>query len=236
LSTSRGSDASAQSAPRRKADAGHYLQQFCSALRRGSERLLASAFAFPLLLGLFALDYFLPSAEGVFLLAGMLAISGLCAEEYVTFLRGKELRAPAGLGFYGALIAPLIGFCWRPASQPETSLGMLTIITLALVFCTLMVALALIAEVSEKMLTGLAVFVLASGVSLLIGLVFAHLLFLRETGAGGWLAPAAALVVGWAASFGGRLLGTQHSDLPLISKFAGLGTAAIALFWAMRVI
>jgi hypothetical protein len=197
---------------------------------------LASPFGFPILLGLFFLDLLLPFLKGIFLLIGVLAVAGLCAEEYVAFLRSRDLEASAALGFYSASIPPLVTFCWRPAALPEPgiSLGLLTVITLALVLCALMVALSLIAEVSEKMITGLAGFLLASLGALFIGLVFAHLLLLRQVGLGPWHSLAA-IILGWIFLLVYRMKSASPSSaLPLILKFHGLGVAAAALFWALR--
>ena len=232
MTTSNGNDASAQSAHPQGADSSHTNQQIANLLQKG-ERLLTSAFAFPLLFAFFLLDL-IPALQQMFLLLGVLLVAGLCAEEYTAFLRAKGCKAPAGLGFYSGLIPPLVAFCWRPPFQPAVSLGLLSIFTLALVFCSLMVALSLIAEVSERLATGLAVFLLASGVSLLIGFVLSHLLLLRQMGVG-YLPPLAALALGWVWALVNRPAKDGSRMLPLVLRFAGLGATATFLFWLIHI-
>ncbi len=237
MTTNRDIGASAPSADGRGGQpagaAASPLSALFTSLGKCAERLLASQAAFPLLLALFLLDRFLPSQQ-VLLLLGLLAISGLCAEEYVSFLRAKGLRAPLSLGFNASVLPPLVAFCWRLPAQPGISLGLLTIITLALVFCTLMVTLALIGEVSEKMAQGLGVFVLACGGSLLIGLAFAHLLLLRQVAPAHLTPPLVVLALGWLGFLlaGFRLLSLP--SLPLLSRYTALGLASIVAFWSLR--
>ena len=96
-----------------------------------------------------------------------------------------------------------------------------------------MVALSLIAEVTEKMAPGLAVFCLACAGALLIGAAFGHLLLLRQLGLG--LKPVlAALAAGWAGNITSRLWKCPLSSLTLLSRFSALAAAAVAIFWGLR--
>ena len=250
MTTSNVNDASGQSA-RKSAEPTKHHNTITSYLRKRFEQIVFSRMAFPSLIGLFILDFFLPSAQGIFLLLGVIAVAGFCAEEYTAFWRAKGLRIPTSLGGYSALLPVLVAFCARPSSAPAISPLYLTIVTLVLVFCVLMVALSLIAEISEKMLKGLEVFCLACGGSLLIGFALTHLLlmrqwgmlplsdFLKMTGESGYLlqlstasiAPLAVLPAGWLFSLLGRIknLPTQlHQPM----RFLGLALISVILFWA----
>ncbi|NIM04616.1 MAG: hypothetical protein GTO55_01685 [Armatimonadetes bacterium] len=234
MTTSKESDASAQSTLHQGVETARAYSHISSVIRKKGERLLLSPFAFPLLFGLFALDHFLPFSEGIFLLIGVLVVGGLCAEEYAAFLRTKGLPVPSALGFYAALMPLLIAFCWRSPSQPAVSLGLLTVITLCLVFCTLMLALSLITEVCERLITGLTVFCLACVGGMIIGLALAHLLLLTQIGLGP-RPPLAAMIVGWALLLLHRTKKVPAFPvMPLTSKFQGLAVAAVAFYWGLR--
>lgn len=241
MTTNSGNDALAQSTPQGIEPANRY-QMLINSARIQAERVLLSHFAFPILVGLFLLDLFIPAAQGVALLLGVLLIAGLCGEEYLTYLSRKEFRAPASLGFYAGLVPPLVAFCWRlphqttmllPPAQAPISLGLLTAATLVLVFCTLMLALSLIAEVSEKLVSGLAAFLLSCAGALVVGSALAHLLLLRQ------LTPdpkpvLVVLVIGWLGSFISRSKLPLVGQLPIISRFAALALAAVVAFWLLQ--
>jgi hypothetical protein len=214
-------------------------------LLAGLRKLFASPAAFPVLAVLLFLDHFLPPAwQGVLLLCGLLGVTGVCGEEYADWLRQKGLHIPMFLGLNAALIPVLIMSCWRPPySSPkfaglalpagvhnDIGLALLTIITLGTVLCTLMVALALVAEVTEKLLAGLGVFLLACGGALVIGFALGHLLLLQQLLYGDPLYPLIALAVGWLTAFFARIW-LAKSSRPLLARFAGLGLASLVFFW-----
>jgi hypothetical protein len=241
LTTSKGSDVSAPSA---KPAPKLTLPYLLTGALAGLKRLFASPAAFPALAVLLFLDTFLPIPwQGILLLCGVLGLAGACGEEYIEWLRQKGLRIPIFLGLNAALIPVLIAACWRPPySSPklnvalpvgivnDISLTLLTIITLGTVLCTLMVALALVAEVTEKLLSGLGVFLLACGGALIIGFGLGHLLLLQQLIYGNPLYPLIALVAGWLIALFARL-GLSKSPLPLITRFAGLALVSLVLFW-----
>lgn len=251
MTTSNANDASAPSA-RKSAEPAKRHNNITLYLRKRIEQLIFSRMAFPSLIGLFILDFLLPSAQGIFLLLGVIAVAGFCAEEYTAFLRAKGLRIPTSLGGYSAILPVLVAFCARPSSAPAISPLYLTIVTLVLVFSVLMVALSLIAEISEKMLRGLEVFCLACGGSLVIGFALTHLLlmrqwgmlplsgFLKMTGVSGYMlqwstasiAPLAVLAAGWLLSLLGRIKSLPaHLQQPM--RFLGLALISVILFWAL---
>jgi hypothetical protein len=239
LTTSKDSDALALSS---KNPAPVSLIGLLSATLKILEKVFASPAAFPLLGALLLLDLMLPAPlRGILFLIGILGVAGVCGEEYTAWLRRRGLHVPVFLGLNGSLIPVLVAACWRPTAafhkllalhvsaggSNEISLGLLTVITLGVVLCTLMVALALVAEVSEKLLSGLGVFSLACGGALLIGLVFAHLPLLEQDRPDLGLI---ALLVGWVGGFI-ACIKFSKSPLFLLARFAALGLTAMILFW-----
>jgi len=211
----------------------------------GLKKLFTSPAAFPVLVALLFVDRLLPTPwQGIFFLIGVLTLAGVCGEEYSDWLRQKNLHIPIFLGLNAALIPVFVASCWRPPyGSPEIpgialpvgvvndiGLTLLTLVTLGTVLCTLMVALALVAEVTEKLLSGLGVFLLACGGALGIGFVLSHLLLLQQLLYGDPLYPLIALAAGWLAAFFVRIW-LSKSSLPLITRFAGLGLVSLVLFW-----
>lgn len=252
MTTSKDGEGLAPSAIPAPADPRNAQAAFFATVYKWSEWFIASQLAFPVLLLLFALDWlYRPpqnwqdvgtvGSQGIFLLIGLLAVAGLCAEEYVGYLRTRGLKAPLSLGFYAALIPVLIATCWRPQSVPQVSLGLLTAVTIGLAFCILMVALSLIAEVSEKMARGLAVFCLACGGALIIGGALTHLLLLRQVllgipsaGQSALTTPLAVLLGGWVWAVATDFLRPKNAPLRLVIRYAGLTLAGIIVFWVVQ--
>jgi hypothetical protein len=230
------------------------------------ERFMASHLAFPALLVLWGIDFAL-NTQGILFLIGILGVAGFCAEEYIALLRRRGLKAPLALGFYAALIPVLLVFFYRPMTwvklfagdatlpyQPNIlplTLGPMTAATLGLILCVLMVALALISEVTERFTQGLGVFCLACAGSLVIGAIFAHAILARQGTLGlalpwAWLPREAAqipqairiwptvglLVAGWLWAIVTGFIAPRDSKMRLSYRFTGLGIMAVALFWA----
>jgi len=135
----------------------------------------------PLLVVLVGLDT-VRALQGVPLLVVALGLGLLLTERARAWLRGSDRRNVAMLPFMVAALVILLAFCrGRNLSQL-----VLFLITLALVFDVLMVALAAIGEASKRGAKGILEFIALSGAGLALGLVLSLVFLLEEvSGLGG---------------------------------------------------
>ena len=141
--------------------------------RRGWAKL---AIAVPLLVLLVALDG-IAALEGVPLLLMALGLVLLIADYLRTWLRGRERPQLAMVPFMAAALILLLVFCrGRNPSQ-----GVLLLITLAVVFDILLLALAVIAEAGRRGLRGLLEFAGVTALGLALGLAVSVIVLLHPT-------------------------------------------------------
>lgn len=141
--------------------------------RRGWAKV---AIAVPLLVLLVALDG-IAALEGVPLLLMALGLVLLIADYLRTWLRGRERPQLAMVPFMAAALILLLVFCrGRNPSQ-----GVLLLITLAVVFDILLLALAVIAEAGRRGLRGLLEFAGVTALGLALGLAVSVIVLLHPT-------------------------------------------------------
>lgn len=141
--------------------------------RRGWAKL---AIAVLLLVLLVALDG-IAALEGVPLLLMALGLALLIADYVRTWLRGRERPQLAMVPFMAAALILLLVFCrGRNPSQ-----GVLLLITLAVVFDILLIALAVIAEAGRRGLRGLLEFAGVTALGLALGLAVSIIVLLHPT-------------------------------------------------------
>lgn len=134
------------------------------------------AIAVPLLVLLVALDG-IAALEGVPLLLMALGLVLLIADYLRTWLRGRERPQLAMVPFMAAALILLLVFCrGRNPSQ-----GVLLLITLAVVFDILLLALAVIAEAGRRGLRGLLEFAGVTALGLALGLAVSVIVLLHPT-------------------------------------------------------
>ena len=130
------------------------------------------AIALPLLVLLIALDG-IAALEGMPLLLMALGVALFVADYLRTWLRGRERPQLAMVPFMAAAL--LLAFCrGRNPSQ-----GVLLLITLAVVFDILLIALAVIAEAGKHGLRGMLEFAGVTALGLALGLAVSIILLLH---------------------------------------------------------
>jgi len=132
------------------------------------------AIALPLLVLLIALDG-IAALEGMPLLLMALGVALFVADYLRTWLRGRERPQLAMVPFMAAALLLLLAFCrGRNPSQ-----GVLLLITLAVVFDILLIALAVIAEAGKHGLRGMLEFAGVTALGLALGLAVSIILLLH---------------------------------------------------------
>jgi len=125
---------------------------------------------------LLALDT-LAALEGLPLLVILLGLALLVMDRLRRWLLGHERAGLALLPFMAAALVLLLGF----TRGRDLSQGVLLVVTLAVVFDVLLIALALIGEASKRGVKGALEFVGLTGLGLVLGLVLS-LVFIVEVG------------------------------------------------------
>ena len=125
---------------------------------------------------LLALDT-LAALEGLPLLVILLGLALLVMDRLRRWLLGHERAGLALLPFMAAALVLLLGF----TRGRDLSPGVLLVVTLAVVFDVLLIALALIGEASKRGVKGALEFVGLTGLGLVLGLVLS-LVFIVEVG------------------------------------------------------
>ena len=125
---------------------------------------------------LLALDT-LAALEGLPLLVILLGLALLVMDRLRRWLLGHERAGLALLPFMAAALVLLLGF----TRGRDLSQGVLLVVTLAVVFDVLLIALALIGEASKRGVKGALEFVGLTGLGLVLGLVLS-LVFMVEVG------------------------------------------------------
>jgi len=137
--------------------------------------LIKLAIVIPLLILLLALDS-IAALQGLPLLLIALGLALLLTDRLRLWLQAHKRATLAMLPFMTAALVLLFAFCrGRNLSQ-----GILLLVTIAIVFDILLVALAAIAEASKRRTRGFLEFLGLAGLGLLLGLVLS-LVFLIET-------------------------------------------------------
>ena len=138
------------------------------------------AISLPLLVALLLLDQ-VPALQGLRLLALTLGLALLAAEAARVRLKAKGRSNVAMLPFMAASLVLLLAFCkGRSVTQ-----GVLLLVTLAVVFDILMVALAAIGEVAKRGAKGLAEFAALTVAGLVLGLALSLILLVGPGRPGG---------------------------------------------------
>jgi len=114
------------------------------------------------------------SLEGLPLLLILLGLAGLATERARSWLKAHERTSLATLPFMTAALALLFAF----TKGRDVSQGVLLVVTLAVVFDILLVALALIAEGGKRGVRGVAEFFGIAALGLVLGLTLSLLLAL----------------------------------------------------------
>jgi hypothetical protein len=128
------------------------------------------------LVALLALDVFV-SLEGLPVLAMLLGFAFLLTDRLRVWLKERGRASVALLPFLGAALVLLLAF----TRGRDLSQGTLLLVTLALVFDILLVALALIGEASKRGLKGAGEFLGLASLGLFLGFALS-LVFLVEMG------------------------------------------------------
>lgn len=137
---------------------------------------LKLAISVPVLAALLILDT-VAALQGLPTLLAALGIALLVVERLRVWLKAHGRAALATLPFMAAALVLLLAFCrGRNLSQ-----GVLLLVTIAVVFDILLIALAVIGETTKRRLRGLAEFAGLTGLGLALGLALS-LLFLLEAG------------------------------------------------------
>ena len=186
------------------------------------KRILTAVVGIPLILGLIALDDLPalglgPDLLGLPLLVLVAGLTALACEEYSRLLKQGGLKPYPSLAMMmGLLPLPLIQVV--RGTPPN---WLLLLLTLGLVFDILMIALALISDVSKWSWKAIRSFFITAGGGLFIGGCFSFLLLLRIDwlGMGLW-AVVLAFVATWVLDAVGYLIGRKwgaHKLWPQIS-------------------
>ena len=153
--------------------------------------LIKLAISLPLLVLLLALDG-LPALEGVplllitlglaFLIIELtwLGLAGRAAERLRAWIQARERTALTTLPFMSAAFVLLLAFC----RHRNLSQFILLLITVAVVFDLLLIALAVINEAGKRRLRGLVEFGGLAVLGLILGLALSQILYLLQPG---WL-------------------------------------------------
>jgi len=153
--------------------------------------LIKLAISLPLLVLLLALDG-LPALEGVplllitlglaFLIIELtwLGLAGRAAERLRAWIQARERTALTTLPFMSAAFVLLLAFC----RDRNLSQFILLLITVAVVFDLLLIALAVINEAGKRRLRGLVEFGGLAVLGLILGLALSQMLYLLQPG---WL-------------------------------------------------
>ncbi len=137
---------------------------------------LKLAISVPLLAALLLLDT-VAALQGLPALLAALGVALLAVERLRVWLKAHGRATLAMLPFMAAALVLLLAFCrGRNLSQ-----GVLLLVTIAVVFDILLIALAVIGETTKRRLRGLAEFVGLTCLGLALGLALS-LLFLLEAG------------------------------------------------------
>jgi phosphatidate cytidylyltransferase len=224
-----------------------------------TKRVLTAAAGIPLILGLIALDG-IPLLLGLPMLVLVGGVTALACEEYSRLLKQGGVEPYPSLALMtGLLPLPLVHiarFWWIPGPHQSPNIPptwtlpnwLLLILTLAVVFDVLMIALALISDIGKRSWKSIRDFFIAAGGGLFLGGCLSFLLLLRlddaRFGMGLWavvLAFISTWVLDTLAYFIGRRWGV-HKIWPRVSpgksvegSLAGLVGAVVAsaaVLWA----
>lgn len=221
-----------------------------------TKRILTAAVGIPLILGLIALDA-MPVLLGLPLLVLVGGVTALACEEYARLLKQGGVEPYPSLALMtGLLPLPFVHIArfWAaevpPNITPTWALPnwLLLILTLAVVFDILMIALALISDIGKRSWKSVRDFFVTAGGGLFIGCCLSFLLLLRlddaRFGMGLW-AVVLAFISTWVLDALAYLIGGKwgaHKIWPQVSpgksvegSLAGLVGAALAsivVLWA----
>jgi phosphatidate cytidylyltransferase len=213
-----------------------------------NKRVLTAVVGIPLVLGLIALDA-IPMLLGLPLLVLVGGIVALASEEYSRLLKQGGVEPYPSLAMMVALLPLAFVYITRfgPPHPPPVPLPnwLLLILTLAVVFDVLMIALALISDIGKWSVKAIRDFLFTAGGGLFIGvtLSFVLMLSMRRFDMGHW-AVVLAFIATWVLDALAYLIGRKigaHKVWPRISpgkswegSLAGLAGAVLAaglVFW-----
>jgi phosphatidate cytidylyltransferase len=168
----------------------------------------------PILIGMLALDQ-IRALHSLPLLAVVLTVAMIGGEEAAALLRCRRLSVPLQLGTMSAALPVLLVYCLGRDLPGWLWLA----VTAALVVDVLLIALALIAEVTQRQLAGLRDFAAGSLCALVIGGLLSYLLVLRLLDHGAWAVFLAGLAA-WTTDTWAYLIGRKWGKRKLIVRIS----------------